>query len=149
MNCEIALSSINVWVAETKSKSLSPWEEEIFRQSWEGDKYDDMNISGYSIDYIRKILAPKLWKLLSEVIGETVTKKNLNIVIASALKKRNSQKFSYGLKVTISYRCDPFNIDETTLYNIFRESCTTKFGNGTAIVTNVPVDLKIHKYNKT
>ncbi|OCR00730.1 hypothetical protein BCD67_12225 [Oscillatoriales cyanobacterium USR001] len=188
MNFEIALSSINSWVAETKSQSLSPWEREIFRHSWDGDKYDDMNISGYSVDYIRKILAPKLWKLLSEVIGETVTKKNLKMVIASALEKRNSQKFSYRLKLTISYRNDTSNVDESSVHkvtgnyykslslslqyedvefdcidrrlencvnrsagindngvNSIRESYTTKLGNGTAIVINVPVDQKIDK----
>ncbi len=123
MNFEIALSSINIWVAETKYKSLSPWEKEIFRHSWEGDKYDDMNIYGYSIDYIRKILAPKLWKLLSEVIGETVTKKNLRIVIESALEKRNSQRFSPSPKFTLSYRRDTSNVDETTVHNIIAGNC--------------------------
>jgi hypothetical protein len=114
MNCEIALSSINIWVSETKSQSLSPWEKEIFRHSWEGYKYDDMNISGYSIDYIRKILAPKLWKLLSEVVGETVTKKNLRIVIASALEKRNNQEFSPSPKFTLSFWHDTSHVDETS-----------------------------------
>jgi hypothetical protein len=189
MNFEIALNSINSWVAETKSQSLSPWEKEIFRHSWDGDKYDDMNISGYSIDYIRKVLAPKLWKLLSEVIGETVTKKNLKMVIASALEKRNSQKFSYRLKLTIFYQHDHSHVDENTVNNVvggnyyknlslslryedvefdcidrrlencvnrsagindngvnsIRESYTTKLGNGTLLVINVPVDQKIDK----
>ncbi len=82
------------WVVESRGQGLSPQQKEIFRRSWEGQEYDDMEISRYSTDYIKKMLAPKLWKLLSEVIGEPVTKNTLRIVIEPPLKVRSRQQHS-------------------------------------------------------
>ena len=53
-----------------------------------------MEILGNHADYIKKILGPQLWKLLSEVIGEPVTKKTLRIVIEPALKVQSRQQHS-------------------------------------------------------
>ena len=88
MNNDEALSLLEDWVVENRGQGLCSRQKEIFRRSWEGQEYDDMEILGNSTDYIKKILGPQLWKLLSEVIGEPVTKKTLRIVIEPALKVR-------------------------------------------------------------
>lgn len=94
MNLEEVLNLLDHWVNETKGKKMSPQQKEIFRRSWEGEEYDDMEIFRYSNEYIKKMLAPKLWKLLSEVVGEQVTKNTLKIVIEPALEKRSCQQDS-------------------------------------------------------
>ena len=94
MDLEKLLILLDDWVVESRGQGLSPQQKEIFRRSWEGQEYDDMEISRYSTDYIKKMLAPKLWKLLSEVIGEPVTKNTLRIVIEPALKVRSRQQHS-------------------------------------------------------
>lgn len=94
MNTDEALSLLDDWVVENRGQGLSPQQKEIFRRSWEGQEYDDMEISRYSTEYIKKMLAPKLWKLLSQVIEEPVTKNTLRIVIEPALKLRSRQQDS-------------------------------------------------------
>ena len=89
MNTDEALSLLDDWVVENRGQGLSPQQKEIFRRSWEDQEYDDMEIFLYKTSYIKQLLGPQLWKLLSEVIGEPVSKKTLRIVIEAALKVRS------------------------------------------------------------
>ena len=94
MNTDEALSLLDDWVVENRGQGLSPQQKEIFRRSWEDQEYDDMEIFLYKTSYIKQVLGPKLWKLLSEVIGEPVTKNTLRIVIEPALKVLSRQQDS-------------------------------------------------------
>jgi hypothetical protein len=51
-----------------------------------------MEVRGYTTGYIEKVVAPKLWQLLSEVTGEKVTKKTFQIVLVPALERRAQQQ---------------------------------------------------------
>ncbi len=56
----------------------------ILLESWQAAKktYDQIAEEyGYSANYIKQGVAPKLWRLLSEVIGEKVSKANLHSVL--------------------------------------------------------------------
>ncbi|NDJ16962.1 AAA-like domain-containing protein [Myxacorys almedinensis] len=56
---------------------LSDVETKVLQASWENQTYDDMAISyGYSAEYLNKDVGNKLWKKLSNALGERVTKKN-------------------------------------------------------------------------
>lgn len=56
---------------------LSDVEVMILRGSWQGDTYEKIaETSSYSPCYLGKDVGKKLWKLLSEVLGEVVSKKN-------------------------------------------------------------------------
>lgn len=57
--------------------SLNDLQETIFRQSWEQKTYPEIAEKfGYDPDYI-KIVGFQLWKILSQAMGEKVTKHNL------------------------------------------------------------------------
>ncbi|WP_155967388.1 NB-ARC domain-containing protein [Kamptonema formosum] len=71
---------------------MSPLQKQIIQRAWEGQTYDKMEVPGYTIGYIEKVVAPTLWKLLSEVIGEQVTKKTFQIVLVPALERRAQQQ---------------------------------------------------------
>lgn len=61
-------------------KQLSSIERFVFRQSWLGQTYSEMaKDSGYASDYIKEV-GSQLWQDLSSVIGERVTKKNLQLL---------------------------------------------------------------------
>ncbi|MBD2014401.1 NACHT domain-containing protein [Microcoleus sp. FACHB-53] len=60
---------------------LNDVQELVFRQSWEGRSYPEVAKSaGYDAEYI-KLIGYQLWKLLSQVLGEKVTKNNLQSVL--------------------------------------------------------------------
>lgn len=64
----------------------------ILRECWEQSKktYDSIAAEqGYSANYIKQGVAPKLWRLLSSVLGEKVTKSNLHSVFERRLINNN------------------------------------------------------------
>jgi len=74
-------------VAKT-GKSLSDLQISVLRQSWQSQRktYDQIAEElGYSSSYIKQGVAPKLWKLLSEVLGENVNKTNIHAVLERQL----------------------------------------------------------------
>lgn len=91
MEVEEMLKLLDKWVLEKKGKSLDFAEKEIIRLSWLDVDYADMNISGYSPNYVERRLAQGLWALVSEVIGEgkKVTKKTSKLAMEEAIKKRS------------------------------------------------------------
>ncbi|WP_016951957.1 NB-ARC domain-containing protein [Anabaena sp. PCC 7108] len=80
MNSEEALSLVCKLFTTKYEMPLTPLEQEIIRQSWEGREYKDMQIAGYSSAYVKTNIAPELWKKISKVLGVTVGKKNLRVV---------------------------------------------------------------------
>jgi WD40 repeat protein len=78
MTVEEALKILDSAIAPT---SLSNIQEIVFRQSWEGLSYLDIaGSAGYDASYIKDV-GYKLWQLLSQALGEKVTKSNLQAVI--------------------------------------------------------------------
>jgi hypothetical protein len=64
-----------------KEQSLRDIQEQVFRHSWEGHTYPDMaERIGYDTGYIRDI-GYELWRQLTQVLGEPVTKNNLQAVV--------------------------------------------------------------------
>lgn len=73
---------------------LNDVQELIFRQCWEGrQSYEEIaQLSQYDDEYI-KLVAAKLWKLLSDAFGEKVKKANLHSVI-----KRYARRIKVNLQ---------------------------------------------------
>ncbi|HEY9816854.1 MAG TPA: hypothetical protein V6D20_13805, partial [Candidatus Obscuribacterales bacterium] len=60
----------------------------LLQAAWSGERqsYDQIAEScGYSAHYLRKHIGPSLWQLLSNVVGEKVTKLNCKRVIERRL----------------------------------------------------------------
>lgn len=65
-------------------KRLSYIQEVVFLQSWAGKLYREIaKDSGYDLDYIKEVGA-QLWHLLSEALGQRVSKKNMRLVLTSS-----------------------------------------------------------------
>ncbi|HBB30440.1 MAG TPA: hypothetical protein DDZ80_22525 [Cyanobacteria bacterium UBA8803] len=70
---------------------LNNVQELVFRQSWEGQSYEEIaRTSSYDLGYIKDV-GSKLWRLLSQVLGEKVTKHSVQKVVKRAAKQRNQQ----------------------------------------------------------
>ena len=96
MDVHQALSFVDHLLIQQTGKPLIDKERDVFIGSWEGKTYREIRPD--NPEYIEKYLGHNLWKRLSQVTGERVTKKNLQGAIARAVNKLNVKQ------VFISYR---------------------------------------------
>jgi len=87
MNVEQALLILDTALEE---KFLNNVQELVFHQSWLGQTYLEMaENSGYNSNYIKDV-GYKLWKLLSEVFEQEITKSNLRSVLRRQYVNQNT-----------------------------------------------------------
>jgi WD40 repeat protein len=87
MNTEEALIVLDTIL---KPQGLNDIQEVVFRQVWEGKTYPEIADSvGYEPNYVKDVGA-KLWQLLSNILGEKVTKSNLQSVLRRYASRENS-----------------------------------------------------------
>ena len=73
-------------------KHLSDVEMIVLKGSWEGETYEEMaQQAGYTVDYLNKDVGNKLWKKLSDILGEKVSKKNFREPLKRASKVQQRQ----------------------------------------------------------
>ncbi len=77
MIIEEALALVDILIAPQR---LNDIQELVFRQCWAGQTYQEIAESaGYDADYVR-VVGSRLWQVLSEGLGERVSKNNLHAV---------------------------------------------------------------------
>jgi WD40 repeat protein len=90
MVVEEAIALVN----QLLNKVLTPTQEMVFRQSWDGQTYLDMAVnSGYDSNYTKDV-GSELWRSLSQALNEKVTKNNLQAVL-----KRFAQNQQAALQI--------------------------------------------------
>jgi hypothetical protein len=71
-----------------KNRRLNKIQEIILRQCWDGFSYSEIAYSAkYDLGYVKDV-GSKLWRSLSEALGEKVTKNNFRLVL---------QRYRYSL----------------------------------------------------
>jgi hypothetical protein len=82
MNFEEALKFVETAVLRQAGRHLSAPEVTILQGTWQGITYDQMaETSQYSLNYLMRDIGPRFWKLLSEALGEEVSKTNFRVAI--------------------------------------------------------------------
>lgn len=72
-------------------RRLSAVEMLVLRGCWQDDTYDQIaEATGYSLGYLNRTVAPKLWQTLSDAFGEKTGKKNLRFVIERYQRKQSN-----------------------------------------------------------
>lgn len=72
-------------VFNKQGKHLTDIQKIVLRGSWQGYTYEEIaEREGYSEKYLKRDVGPRLWKILSEALGEEVSKKNFR----TALERR-------------------------------------------------------------
>ncbi|NJL48853.1 MAG: NACHT domain-containing protein [Leptolyngbyaceae cyanobacterium SM2_5_2] len=75
MEFEAALDVADDALFESAGRRLTPVETAILRGAWQRQTYEHIaSEAGYSDNYLKLDVGPKLWKLLSDAFGEKVTK---------------------------------------------------------------------------
>ncbi|MDJ1175726.1 AAA-like domain-containing protein [Roseofilum capinflatum] len=91
-NLERALQFIEQrWIGKT-GKPLSPIQKAILQGSWGEEAIPYHQIAAqenYSCQYIQQVAAPHLWRILSGVLGEKVSKKSFTSVVKKYLATGN------------------------------------------------------------
>ncbi len=60
---------------------LTHLQETVFCRAWEGQTYEQIaTTEGYDADYV-KLVGSQLWQLISELVGQRVTKNNFRVVL--------------------------------------------------------------------
>lgn len=103
---EEALSVVNYLVLTKRGKPLSDAEIIIIKGAWNNSEFVEIaENSPYSTNYLQRRLAPELWDILSETIGdgERVGKRKLRYFLEKATKNYSTQ-FPFPLdKTKISF----------------------------------------------
>jgi len=75
-----------------KGVHLTDIQKIILQGAWRGYTYEEIaDIEGYSDKYLKRDVGPRLWKILSEALGEKVSKKNFRTAIQRRLEATNSK----------------------------------------------------------
>ncbi|WP_013322935.1 DUF1822 family protein [Gloeothece verrucosa] len=82
MNFQEVIALLDRVVLNQEGRHLSSPEIIILRGTWEGITYDQMaESSPYSLNYLMRDIGPRLWRLLSGVLGEEIGKTNFRGVL--------------------------------------------------------------------
>jgi len=137
MNHEEALKFVDELVFSKTGKGLSELQQEIFCKAWEDYRYKDIaKISGYTYRYIKDI-ASQLWKLLTEVLGQSVNKKTFRVKLEQlALERETADSYQVAF---------PPEGDIDSLVQKLRKHCHEKIqylcGNLRLLDVSQPVDV--------
>ncbi|WP_374797554.1 AAA-like domain-containing protein [Aerosakkonema funiforme] len=77
-------------IAQKTGEPLSDVQKNILRQALVGEKLKDIQVAGYSSNTIQREIAPKLWKLLSDVTEKKVSIKTVRLVLEE-LRERDAE----------------------------------------------------------
>lgn len=75
------LKRADSWITQKKGKGLADVQKAILQQVLEGHRLKDIKVSGYSPSTVKQEIAPKLWKLLSEVTEKPVRIRTVRLVL--------------------------------------------------------------------
>lgn len=82
MNFEEGLKILDTAIYRKINRHLKDVEIIVLQGSWQGMSYDEIaNFQGYTAKYLRQDVGFKLWKLLSQALGEEVNKTNFRSAI--------------------------------------------------------------------
>jgi hypothetical protein len=82
MNLEKVTEAVDAAVVAKTGRHLCQVETVLLRGACQGKTYEQMaQTCQYSLTYLKQAAGPKLWKLLSEVLGEEVSKTNFRVIL--------------------------------------------------------------------
>ncbi|WP_228041622.1 AAA-like domain-containing protein [Planktothrix mougeotii] len=109
MNLDFVLKIVNRKLIESQNPPLNTAEDLILRGIWEYKTYNVVaEEAGYSPGYFTNVVAPELFRRLSEITNERVTKKNCRALLESYVA-------TWGIPEKTLPRQNPVSFSATTL----------------------------------
>jgi hypothetical protein len=95
LDLERAITTADQALVNCLGRHLSDVETEILRGAWQGFTYEQIaEVSGYSDSYLRRDVGNKLWRALSQALGEIVSKTNFREALQRHLNQAESAQSS-------------------------------------------------------
>lgn len=93
MNEEEIIQGLKDWVKREKKQDLDldPCEEAILKYSLQNTTYSNMEIPGYTIEFIKNGKGPDLFKRLEKIIEKDISKKSCKIVLTRLLEQHSEK----------------------------------------------------------
>jgi hypothetical protein len=96
---EPLVNIINKKLFESQYCTLNSAEVAILEGIWKSQTYSQIaKNNSYSSDYLSNVVAPELYRRLTDLFGQRITKKNCRVVIESCATKQNSVEIALPLK---------------------------------------------------
>jgi hypothetical protein len=93
MNWDEIVKVLDTKIFTQTQRHLKKVENIVLQGAWQGKTYEQMEETcEYSLSYLKQAAGPKLWKLLSEVLQEEISKTNFRVVLERQWEK---QLFSF------------------------------------------------------
>lgn len=114
MNVEEVIKTIDDILLTNTRQHLKDVESIILRGAWQAKTYEQIaDTCDYSLGYIKQVAAPKLWKLLSEVLQQDISKTNFRFIIERLWEELANNRTSDQLVDSLSTE----NISEIVVTN--------------------------------
>ena len=100
---------INVILLNNNKRRLKDIEVVVLQGAWQGQSYDEIaDANGYTPNYLKQDVGPKLWKFLSEALGEgeKLSKKNFKTALERLCKAQQTCQVVEVDKDSISTNVD-------------------------------------------
>jgi hypothetical protein len=92
MEFEQGLEIVDDAVFVKIGRRLTEVEIAILQHSWQGLTYEEIaDATSYSVSYLKRGIGPKLWKMLTETLGEEVSKTNLRPPLERQWRQRDKE----------------------------------------------------------
>ncbi|MEL6224180.1 MAG: AAA-like domain-containing protein [Cyanobacteria bacterium J06627_8] len=91
LELEQAIAAADHAIARHTGRHLSDIETKILKGAWQGLTYDQIaDAAGYSDSYVRRNVGVKFWRVLSQALGETVSKTSFRESLRRYLKQQEN-----------------------------------------------------------
>ena len=110
------LNTANAQVLEKTGQPLSEVQLSILQQVLDGKRLNETHIVGYTDGTIQRNLTPKLWRLLTHVIGQPVAARTVRIILEKVFEDSGTPS---AADVTTSSSCTaPAHLNSPILHNL-------------------------------
>ena len=98
MNWDEIVEAVDTEVFKKTQRHLKQVEELVLQGAWQGKTYEQIEQTcRYSLSYLKQAAGPRLWKLLSEVWAEDISKSNFRVVLQRWIEQQPAIGSQYGV----------------------------------------------------
>ena len=124
----VVLELVDTAVFTTTGRHLSNIEVVVLQGSWQGERYSQIaEQQGYTLEYLKNDIGSKLWRQLSQALGEKISKANLRAVLQQRIyqqeqKTQNIKAEALAEQSTIAHQRSLVQQDATAFHLVYTPS---------------------------
>lgn len=88
----LTLLQLCIWLSHKHGDPLDGLRQELLLRALEGYKLKDIQIDGYSHSYVKRVIAPDLWKRLGRYCNQRVGIRSLQLALTTKYEQLSEQE---------------------------------------------------------